>query len=247
MDNQGLHSIEPLINLGLSKQEALVYLSCLKLGASPASAIAKEAALKRTTVYPILKALAKKGFVSVAFKGSERYYNAQRPQKLANYYEKQLSTFTAIIPQLNQLERKHAQVLGLRYIETIDELRRFYSDVIQDYKGSQYYVIGSTGAWAGIDPDFFMHFRKERADAKIKTKILLTEDSKKVSPTDSSLLREVKFLPTKYNFKSTIDIYNDKVLIVSPELTSLAVVIEVPIMTDVFKAIFEMLWDVMKP
>ena len=37
--------------------------------------------------------------------------------------------------------------------------------------------------------------------------------------------------------------FDDKVLVVSPDLTALAVVIEIPVMVDIFKSIFEALWD----
>ena len=50
-------------------------------------------------------------------------------------------------------------------------------------------------------------------------------------------------MPERFKFKSTIDIYADKVLIVSPELSSLAVVIAIPAMVDVFKSAFEMIWE----
>lgn len=241
-----MKEIEILMTIGLSKPEAIVYISSLKLGSSAASAIAKEAVLKRTTVYPILKSLAKKGFMAVTFKGKERHYYAQRPQKLADYYEKQLANFTSFIPSLNQLEKKHAQNIGLRFIETTEELKRFYEEILIDYKNKEYCIIGSAGGWEGINPDFFIQYRKDRAKAKIKTRLILTEDSKNISPEDNKLLRTVKFLPKPYTFKSTIDIYKDKILIVSPELTSLAVVIEIPAMTDVFKSIFEMLWEINK-
>ena len=71
----------------------------------------------------------------------------------------------------------------------------------------------------------------------------LSHDSLKNNDADKSLLREVKFLPEKYKFKSTIDIFKDKVLIISPEISSLAVVLEVPAMVDVFKSVFEITWD----
>jgi hypothetical protein len=59
-------------------------------------------------------------------------------------------------------------------------------------------------------------------------------------------LREFKYLPPIYKFKSTIDIFGDRILIVSPELSSLAVVIAIPAMTDVFKTVFQVLWDNVK-
>ncbi len=238
-----MKEIDALTSIGLSPQEATVYLASLTLGPAAASAIAKEAQLKRTTVYPILKSLAKRGAVIVSFRKNERFYHAQRPQKLAQQYEKQLSVFNEFIPSLNRLEKKHAQLVGIRFIETTDELHRFYDDVLVEYKGKQYDVIGNARSWEMITPEYFKDYRRKRAALKITTRILLTEDSRPVNPTDAKLLRIVKYLPAPYTFKSIIDIYKDKILVVTPELTSLAVVIEIPAMTDIFKNIFSILWE----
>jgi hypothetical protein len=111
------------------------------------------------------------------------------------------------------------------------------------YKGKSYSAIGSATAWEGIDPDFFQKFRFDRANAKIKTRILLSADSIKASPDDTKLLRDVRVLPKNHTFKSTMDIFDDKILVVNPDQTALAVVIEVPSMVDIFKEMFEMLWE----
>lgn len=236
---------EILKELGLHEHEAAVYIELLKLGPTPASSIAKNSALKRTTVYPILKELAKKGFVSLYYKNRKRVYRAQQPQKLFSFFEKRLERFNSIIPSLKSLEKKQAQVLGLRFIETLEELKQFYAEILTDYKNQSYDIIGSATAWEGLDPEFFIQFRKDRGAAKIKTRLLLTDESKNINPTAPRLLRQVTFLPAGYEFKSTIDIYNNQVLIVSPELSSLAVVIAVPAMVDVFKTVFELLWDLL--
>jgi len=44
-------------------------------------------------------------------------------------------------------------------------------------------------------------------------------------------------------FKSTLNIFKDKVLIINPESSSLAVVIAVPAMVDIFRSMFEIIWD----
>ncbi len=238
-----MDSIISLTNLGLSEPEATVYLALLRLGQSSASRIAKDTGIKRTTIYPILKNLTTKGFASLFFKNNERCYLAQRPQKISSYYKKRLETFDSIIPSLESLDKKQAQVLGLRFIETTAELEKFYASVVLNYPGKTYYIIGDSRSWEGIDPLFLIQYRKDRAKAKITTKLLLSANSKDHSPTDPALRREVKFLPKKYSFKSTIDIYPDQILIVSPELSALAVVIAIPAMTDVFRSMFEMLWD----
>jgi sugar-specific transcriptional regulator TrmB len=238
-----MENIEVLRNIGLTDQEARVYLSSLRLGASPASLVAKDTGLKRTTVYPILKTLTTKGFVSVYYKNNQRLYLAQRPQKLSRYFEKRLETFNSIIPSLEAMDKKQAKAIGLRFIETREELEKFYTDVLISYKNKTYYIIGDTPAWETINPKFFLQYRKDRAKANIKTKLLLSAQSKDINPKDESLLREFKYLPNKHVFKSTIDIYPDQIVVLSPELSSLAVVIAVPAMVDVFKSVFEILWD----
>lgn len=240
------HSISTLKDLGLSEPEAQIYLALIKLGGSVASVVAKETGLKRTTAYPILKALANKGFVTIYFRKNKRFYYAEKPHRVINYFSKKLEAFEQIIPLMESLEKKQTQSLGLRFIETKEELENFYRDILIEYKNKQYCIIGSASGWEGVDPPFFIQFRKDRGNAKIKTRLLLTADSRTINPPESELLRDWRYLPEKYTFKSTIDIYDDKILVSTPELSSLAVVIAVPAMVDIFKSVFEILWDQFK-
>ena len=145
------------------------------------------------------------------------------------------------------MDKKQAEAIGLRFIETKEELKRFYEDVLVDYKNKSYRIIGNTSEWQGVDQDFFIQFRKDRAELNIKTKLLLSAGSKNINPTEKNLLREYKYLPEKFKFRSTMDIFKDKVLIISPDISSLAVVIGVPAMVDVFKSMFDIIWKSVKP
>ncbi len=241
-----MSTLDTLKDLGLPEQDAHIYLSLLRIGGSTASGVAKAAGVKRTTVYAILHSLAQKGFVAMYYKKSRQLYYAEKPERIKRHFEKKLENFESLIPALEALDKTKIQMTGLRFIETIDELKRFYGDILEEYRNKEYYAIGSAGAWEGLEPEFFVKYRKDRAKAGIHTKILLSNFKPEANPSDPKLLREVKFLPKKYKFKSTIDIFKDTILIVSPELTSLAVVIRVPAMVDVFKAMFEMLWEATK-
>jgi len=238
-----MDTLSALTSLGMTKQEASVYLGTFKLGGATATAIAKEVSMQRTAVYPILKTLAEKGLVTTYLKGSRKKFYAQKPNRVAEIFSNKLETFTKLIPTIESLDKKQAQIFGLRFIESKDELEKFYEEILHEYKNKEYYAIGNTNAWEGISPDFFALFRKKRAQNKTRTKLLLSADSAKINPTETDLLREYKYLPEKYSFKSTMDIFKDKVLIISPDLSSLAVVIAIPAMVDVFKSVFEMLWD----
>ncbi len=241
-----MKNTQALIDLGLTNQESGVYLSLLRLGGSLASTVAKDMGIKRTTAYPILKTLTQKGFATIYFRKNKRYYYAAKPHKLSNQFEKKLELFNNIVPFLETLEKKEAQTIGLRFIETKEELKHFYNSILDEYKNKEYRIIESAVAWEGIDTEYFTEYRKKRAKNKIKTKLLLSSDSKDVNPTDTKLLRTFRYLPNKYKFKSTIDIFDDKILIVSPELSSLAVVIAVPPMVDIFQSIFEIIWETSK-
>lgn len=232
-----------LQTLGLTEDEAQTYLALLKLGGGNAAALAADVGVKRTTIYPILSSLTQKGFASTYFHKSKRLYRAEKPERVAGMLEKKVESFTAIIPELKTLEKIKIGGVGLRFIETMPELKQFYLGSLAEYAGKSYRIIGSAASWEGLDPAFFKKFRYDRARAGIKTRILLSADSTAASPDDKKLLRDVRVLTTAYTFKSTIDIFPDKILIVSPELTALAVVIEIPAMIDVFGSMFEMLWE----
>ena len=60
---------EILIDFGLSEHEALVYLSSLMLGPSTVNKIAKHSGVKRTTVYPVVESLKRKGIMNIQLKG----------------------------------------------------------------------------------------------------------------------------------------------------------------------------------
>lgn len=231
---------QALLEFGLTESEALAYLALFKLGGATASFLAKETGFQRTTVYPILKSLAKKGCVLVYFRKNQHYYYAQKPDKIMGLFEKKLEFFSSVIPLFEAMDKKQTQAVGVRFIETKDELRKFYVDILNDHKS--YRIIGNAHLWQNIDPEFFEQYREMRAERKIKTRLLLSADSKETNPVSKDLLREFKYLPEDYKFRSTLNIFNDKVLIVSPDSSSLAIVIAVPAMVDVFKSMFEIIW-----
>lgn len=231
--------------LGLDDNEVSIYLALLKIGGSQASVVAKELGIKRTTIYPILQSLAAKGMVNVYFRKNRHFYYAQKPNRVVGLFKKKIESFESIIPLLESMEKKQVMTMGLRFIETVEELKQFYNGILDEYKNKEYYIIGNGQSWEDLEPDFFIQYRKNRGKYNIKTKLLLTSNFKIQNPTEKELKREWKFLPEKYQFQSTIDIFDDKILIVSPEISSLAVVIAVPAMTDIFKAVFEMLWEML--
>ncbi len=58
-----------LLSIGFSVKEIKVYLSSLELGESSVLDISKNSRINRTTIYPIIDSLTKKGLISLIQKG----------------------------------------------------------------------------------------------------------------------------------------------------------------------------------
>jgi len=241
-----MDNVKIIRDLGLPEQEAEAYLALLKLGGSLASAVAKEMGVKRTTVYAILQSLARKNLVLVYFRKSRKFYHPIPPQKLASIFEKKLDIFKKIAPSLASIDRKQAQMFGLRFLETKEELKQFYLDVQEEYKTGrkgEYRVISSSVSWENIDRDFFMEYRKERRRFGIKSRMLFSEDSRETVDDLKEPLRKYKFLPKTFTLPSAMNIYHDKVLFVDLKRDYIAVLISIPSIVETFKAVFDLLWE----
>ena len=233
-----------LKDLGLSDEEIGVYTCLLKLGGTNATTLSKHAGLKRTTVYPILERLISKEIVTSYDRGTKRFYVPTKPDRLGNLFERKLLDLQKIIPILEKMQGTNAESYGVRFLQSKQELKSFYNGILEEYRNKEYYIIGSATSFINLDREFILDFRKKRAAQGTCVKLLLTSDSRsEVGQQDPSLHREYKYLPEKYSFKSTIDIYDDKIIIVGPEIKSLAVVIAIPPMVDVFRSVFEILWE----
>lgn len=233
-----------LKDIGLDDEEIAAYTALLKSGESGATELAKDIGVKRTTIYPILEGMMEKGIVSSYKRGAKQYFVAIRPNKLVSVFERKVQSLTHLVPALEKILGSQGKAYGVRFIQTKREFEAFYNGVLEDYRGKEYYIIGNANAFINVDTDFILDFRKKRALRNIRTKLLLSHDSKSaVGQDDPSLIREFKYLPASYEFKSTIDIYDDKILIIGPEVRALAVEIAIPPMVDVFRSVFEVLWD----
>ncbi len=239
-----MNTLQTVEELGLKPNEARVYLALLEHGDATASDIARDLHLKRTTAYPLLTKLGERGFVSITIKHHRHYYRAEQPERVLEFYQRKLSAFEQLLPSLKALTDKAVhETAGVRYIENVAGLKQLYYEDLERYRGKTFRIISNNEQWENFDGSFLHDYLYDRAKANIKTKLLLTENSKPFSSQDPKLKREVKFLPPQWRFDSTINIYPESISVVAPTKNGLAVVIDIPVMADVFQTVFDMLWE----
>lgn len=101
---------ENLLQLGLSKKEAMLYLLLLRNGPAPVSCLAKRLELKRVSLYSILESLELKGLISIQETEQGRRYLPHDPECLLDGLEKQ------------QIELKYRLELAKECVEQLQGL-----------------------------------------------------------------------------------------------------------------------------
>ena len=105
-----------LQEIGLSEKEATVYLALLQVDSGSIQSIAKNTGINRTTVYPVLESLAKKGLVGEIQDGKKALYQAAATERLETFVERQKvlleeksKRLKDIIPEIKGIQRKEGE------------------------------------------------------------------------------------------------------------------------------------------
>jgi HTH-type transcriptional regulator, sugar sensing transcriptional regulator len=232
-----------LINLGLNQKEAKVYLACIEHGTAVVSEIAKSASINRVTTYDILEKLKKKGLVSFFTKAKIKYFTPIDPELLVDEYEKRTDELRRALPKLKSLqgEINHPRV---RYFEGLDGIKAIYADTltskseILNYSNSE----EIREQWPTYDEDYV----SKRAEKKIHLRGISPKDKmgEKVQAKDEKYFRQLRLVPKEqFDFTNEINIYDDKVAIISFKEELIGMIIESHEIANSQRAIFNMAWQ----
>ena len=239
-------SIAILKQLGLSGNEAKVYLAGLELGLATCQQLAKKSGVKRTTVYITVNGLKEKGLLSETKKGKKTLFVAQNPEHLLALSEKCFNEIRQAMPGLKSIYNLGAaEKPKLRFFESKEGYAAVYKNILND-NPKELLVIASYKDWLKhIDSDFEAVWTQKRIKQDIFLRWLdfKTQETLQKSKEGEKGLREIRFLPDEFPFASTIFVYEGKIILMSGKAKDfMAVVIESQEFFQTFKQLFEMLW-----
>lgn len=239
---------QSLINIGLSKKEADVYIALLLLGHGTVSQISRKANINRTTGYDILDSLSTKDLVSISGKEPKQEYTAEAPENLNKFINQEikikneaLKKIESIVPELKSIHNVKDRPKVLFY-EGVVGLKKVYEDTLTSTEPIR--------AYANVEhmnrglPGYFPEYFKRRAAKKIFIRGIgpKTEDNLELSKRNISEMRETALVPKdKYDFIPEINIYDNKVMIASWR-EKLGIIIESTEIADAMKVIYELAW-----
>lgn len=242
--------LQELINLGLNKEEAQVYISILELGGSYASNIAKKAGINRATCYHILNNLKEKGLINSHTKGKILWFNAEDPNRIIQMQKEKLEKAKNLIPQLLSISNTLTFKPKIRFYEGFEGTKTIFEEILQTKEKE---ILGYTNIekLPELYKDFFRKYCYAKVKKKIKTRYLApaTEvgidfiDQFYPKNYDKNLLEILLVNKDEFYFENEIAIYENKVSVLSLNPDELiGLVIESPTFAKSMKSIFNLAW-----
>lgn len=129
-----------LETLGMTKKESEVYIALLKAGEVGATRLSQSTGIHRVTIYGMLDALIKKGFVVSLKKGAVLHFVAIDPKKILIMLEQKKTEFSSVLSDLESLSNTENKKTVQLY-----EGERAVSELMADIfgSGSQVYSFGN--------------------------------------------------------------------------------------------------------
>ena len=209
-----------LQKIGLSEKEAEIYVALLQYESTSISELAKKTKVNRTTIYPVLESLAKKGLVSEIQIGKIIQYQAESPERLETYVERQKVMLDEnsrrlkdVIPQLKGIQRESGERPVVKYFEgregIISSMQEFFES--RDQEGTAYLIYPRDLIKETFSKEELNKLRELRLGKKISTKVLYTRENEE--EISDSTGERIKIDGKKYPLACDIAIYQDRVKI----------------------------------
>ncbi|PIZ94242.1 MAG: hypothetical protein COX81_03970 [Candidatus Magasanikbacteria bacterium CG_4_10_14_0_2_um_filter_37_12] len=189
-----------LQTLGLSKNEAKVYIELLKLGQTNVGPVVSKTRLHRQLVYEALNKLVDKKLTSFVIKNNRKYFQAAPPVNILKLIEKKEELAKQILPELSKLQINSIDKIE---IHTLYGQKGFFDNLAE--------VINSAHDTDGIiriiggakDTDFYRTIGEKYPDY---VKLLEKKKVKKylIAPDSSSEEFKQKFVTEKGSVLKTL-------------------------------------------
>jgi HTH-type transcriptional regulator, sugar sensing transcriptional regulator len=239
---------EQLIQLGLSKDQAKIYEILLKNGELQASAIKRHVEISRPLVYKVLGELLNLGLVEKKEDlGKTATFSPAHPSKLQELVEnkkKEVDKSADILDSvINNIASDYNLISGkpgIRFFSGIEGIKKIYQDIL--LVGQDFYLIRPKmePVFSELVKPVISDFVKIRLRKKMKVTALTPDDiDKEAAKRDSEFLFDRTWVPINlYNSPVEINIYGNKVAILSYAKELVGIIIESPQIAESMKQLF---------
>ena len=243
--------LDELKKIGLSENEARVYLALLELGSETAQEIAKKAGVKRATTYVQLDALMKMGLVTSFEKGKKSYFRAEDPEHLMKIAEREKkvarereSALEEILPGLGKLYLSAGERPRVRFFDGVEGLKTMQAEFLKS--GAELVEsFSSADDVAKIFPKFGEEYEPQKIKRKIQSKVIYTSaNGSFLKEVDMIALRESRYIPPdEFPVSCDISIYKNTVSISVLRGKIFGILVEGEEIAKSMRSFFKLAWE----
>lgn len=236
-----IHALE---RYGFSQNEARVYVFLLKTTEATAFETAKETGIPRTTVYTILESLKKHGIISPFRKNNVAYFTPESPNQLMRLLKEKEEIMNGVMPQMQAIASRRMDAPIAKLYVGLEGIKTGLAEILETLKDQKIKQICATSQpdMLAYLPKYFPNWLKQRENLGVFTKLILPHFAQKY--LQSNDLREVRYLPEKFPFNSSVTICGNKIVFFSiGNDEPYCVSIESKSISEMFKQFFLFTWE----
>ena len=240
---------EQLTKLGLSKNEATIYIFLLKHPQSTTGPIIKETGIANSRVYETINSLIMKGLVSYTIQKNGKHFSASPPEKFFELEEERRKQIESIVPELKKLDIQKDPTTNTAVYEGFEGFKTAFKNIIDDCPSNEIiHILGfSEQPFANTSlRTFLANMNLKSAQKRQKLKILLDASVKETLGKDRKKEKytEVRYMPKGYISPGAIDVFQDYVYIFLWEEKPYVFMIHNKRIAESFKQYFQFLWNI---
>jgi HTH-type transcriptional regulator, sugar sensing transcriptional regulator len=242
-----------LQQLGYSPNQISVYLALLELGQTTVGPIIKKTGLHRQVVYNTLEELERADLIQSTIKNNRQNFAIIDPHKIIDNIIKKQNLAEELLPELLSRQKKGSASQEIKIYEGVEGFQTMhYNNIKNTPANGEYLVIGAGGKrWTDImqKNNFVLKYEKLRLEKNIQIRLLSYEDVhaewdliKDIYGQGEKNKKFVRFLAKEFNNPVGIQVYFDRVELIS--YVDPIIIVEIKNMSFVktFKQYFETLW-----
>lgn len=236
---------DALAAYGFDEKESAVYLAGLELGSATVLDLSRRTALPRTTLYPVLENLCRRGFFRLRKVKGRTQYAAEPPGTFLKRLEDREQTFRDILPDLEALRADASEAVGVTMYEGSDGFRQFWQRLFRSGVKEYRLLTSALGLRDYVHEEYLVkHVIAERLRLGIKSLQLIPENAatRKIVATDSKQLRESRFLSPDIQLPATILVFGNEVAFVTTRKENSVILVASGDIAVSLRSAFETMW-----
>ncbi len=233
-----------LRGLGLTENQAKLYIELLSGGEQTAAGLAKCCRLNRSTAYQELDVLVSLGLVGHMNRDYRRWYRAAPPEKLLEMMETKKNTVKGALPELKRLQQQaKTPATTVQVFEGAEGLKMFFRHLLE-VRPDETLALGVTGYAFEQLQYTFPQLLKRYVRAGMKARYLANADARERLRKTPQKLATIKYLPAGFTGPVTTIIYSDFVAVLSlRKENSYVLLIRDGALAEAYRGYFNLLWE----